>query len=80
MHGQLVEITTDLRRDGDQLLLQYRPDTLHALRICIRRIRGILKHIGSEKARRYRKSWGGFASLTNDARDWDVLTGMREVC
>jgi len=39
----------------------------------VRRIRSILKQIDSHRSRRYRKIWGGFAAVTNDARDWDIF-------
>ena len=43
------------------------------MRIRIRRIRSLLKQVGNRNARYFRKTWGGFAAVTNQARDWDVF-------
>lgn len=51
----------------------YSSEQLYALRVGVRRIRSLLKSIGSPRARRFRKTWRGFAAVTNRARDWDVF-------
>jgi len=73
MHRPLKKLTTGVVREGQRLVVKYRPKKLHAFRIGIRRIRSILKQIGSHKSRRFRKTWGGLNAITNDARDWDVF-------
>jgi len=73
MHRPLKKLTKGVVREGQQLVVKYRPKKLHAFRIGIRRIRSILKQIGSHRSRRFRKTWGGLNAITNDARDWDVF-------
>lgn len=73
MHQTLFNISSKIEEAGNALTLAYSPDQLYALRVNIRRTRSILKHLGSHKSRSYRKTWGGFAAVTNDARDWDVF-------
>jgi CHAD domain-containing protein len=73
MHQTLFNISGEIEEAGNALSLTYSPGQLYALRVGIRRTRSILKHIGSHKSRSYRKTWGGFAAVTNDARDWDVF-------
>jgi len=73
MHQTLLEITDGIEQAGERLARAYQPKRLYALRVGIRRTRSILKQIGSYRSRRYRKVWGGFAAVTNDARDWDVF-------
>jgi CHAD domain-containing protein len=73
MHRPLKKLTAGVARNGQQLVAKYRPKKLHAFRIGIRRIRSILKQIGSHRSRRFRKTWGGLNAITNDARDWDVF-------
>jgi CHAD domain-containing protein len=73
MHEQLLELTGDVSREAARLRVEYDPTALHAFRVAIRRIRSILKQMGGYRARRYRKIWGGFAVITNQARDWDVF-------
>ena len=73
MHQPLKELTTEVAREGQRLAARYRPKKLHSFRIGIRRIRSILKQIGSHRSRRFRKTWGGLNAITNDARDWDVF-------
>jgi len=71
---QLFEkITAEVTFVSDRLTGHYRPKDLHRLRIGIRRIRGLLKQVGNRNARHFRKTWGGFAAVTNQARDWDVF-------
>ena len=73
MHGQLLELSDTVEMTALELLKNYQPVDLHAFRVSIRRIRSILKQMDSPRARRYRKVWGGFATVTNQARDWDVF-------
>lgn len=73
MHGQLLELSDTVENTALELLKSYQPGGLHAFRVSIRRIRSILKQMDSPRARRYRKVWGGFAAVTNQARDWDVF-------
>jgi len=73
MHRNLLEITRNIEQASSQLVLEYRPDYLYAFRVGVRTIRSILKQLGSHKSRGLRKTWGGFAAATNEARDWDVF-------
>lgn len=73
MHQNLLNMTGTIEEASDALNYAYSPEQLYALRTGIRRIRSILKHIDSHRSRGYRKTWGGFAAVTNDARDWDVF-------
>lgn len=73
MQGQLLELSDAVEGRGHELLKNYEPDDLHAFRVNIRRIRSILKQMDNPRARRYRKVWGGFAAVSNLARDWDVF-------
>jgi CHAD domain-containing protein len=73
MHPQLQEITATIRRARAELLDSYSVDALYALRVAIRRCRAILKQADTHSAHRLRKSWGGLATLSNRARDWDVF-------
>ena len=73
MHRPLKKLTTGVVRKGQQLVAKYKPKKLHTFRIDIRRIRSILKQIGSHRSRRFRKTWGGLTATTNNARDWDVF-------
>jgi CHAD domain-containing protein len=73
MQEALEKLTERVERSANGLKHGYRVRELHALRVGIRRIRTFLKQSGSHRARRLRKTWGGFAAATNDARDWDVF-------
>ena len=73
MQEALEKMTERVERSANGLVQGYRVRQLHALRVGIRRIRTFLKQSGSHRARRLRKTWGGFAAATNDARDWDVF-------
>lgn len=73
MHSRLMELSEGVVRAGESLSERYDPKALYAFRVAVRRIRSILKHIDSHQSRRFRKIWGGFAAVTNDARDWDVF-------
>jgi CHAD domain-containing protein len=73
MHKRLLELTDGVARAGENVLSEYVPKQLYAFRVGVRRVRSILKQIDSHRSRRYRKIWGGFAAVTNDARDWDVF-------
>ena len=68
-----MEISGEVTFFGDRLMGNYRPKDLHRMRIRIRRIRSLLKQVGNRKARYFRKTWGGFAAVTNQARDCDVF-------
>jgi CHAD domain-containing protein len=78
MHLQLQQITDELESASRALATGYDPEQLYILRVRIRRIRSILKHAEGHRARSFRKSWGGFAAVTNDARDWDVFLSTAE--
>jgi CHAD domain-containing protein len=73
MHKKLLELTVGVAQAGENVLSKYDPKQLYAFRVGVRRIRSILKQIDSHRSRRYRKIWGGFAAVTNDARDWDIF-------
>jgi CHAD domain-containing protein len=73
MHQQLLELTDKAKRAASALVAAYDPEKLYDFRVGSRRIRSILKHIGSHRARSFRKAWGGFTAVTNEARDWDVF-------
>ncbi len=73
MHQLLVKLTVKVTKVSDRLTGAYRPKDLHRLRISIRRIRSLLKQVSDRNARHFRKTWGGFAAVTNQARDWDVF-------
>jgi len=73
MRQLFVEISREVTFFGDRLTDDYRPKDLHGMRIRIRRIRSLLKQIDNLHARYFRKTWGGFAAVTNQARDWDVF-------
>ena len=73
MHVQLLELSDTIEKTALELLKNYQPVDLHTFRVSIRRIRSILKQMDNTRARRYRKVWGGFATVTNQARDWDVF-------
>ena len=68
-----LELTRIVMSVSDRLIDEYRPKDLHHLRISIRRIRSLLKQVQDHKARYFRKTWGGFAAVTNQARDSDVF-------
>ena len=73
MNQLLVILTVEVTSVSDRLTGVYRPKDLHRLRIGIRRIRSLLKQVSDRNARHFRKTWGGFAAVTNQARDWDVF-------
>ena len=73
MHKKLLELTVGVAQAGESVLSEYNPKQLYAFRVGVRRIRSILKQIDSHRSRRYRKIWGGFAAVTNNARDWDIF-------
>lgn len=73
MHQLLVKLTVKVTTVSDRLTGAYRAKDLHRLRISIRRIRSLLKQVNDRNARHFRKTWGGFAAVTNQARDWDVF-------
>ena len=73
MHKKLLGLTVGVAQAGESVLSEYDPKQLYAFRVGVRRIRSILKQIDSHRSRRYRKIWGGFAAVTNDARDWDIF-------
>jgi len=73
MRQLFVKITGEVTSVSDRLTGYYQPKDLHRLRIGIRRIRSLLKQVSNRNARHFRKIWGGFAAVTNQARDWDVF-------
>jgi CHAD domain-containing protein len=73
MHQQLLELTEKAERAANEVVTAYEAGKLYEFRVGSRRIRSILKHIGSHRARSFRKAWGGFTAVTNEARDWDVF-------
>lgn len=73
MHTKLMELTTVVKQAAEGVVENYDPKPLYEFRVSVRRIRSILKQMDSHQSRRYRKIWGGFAAITNDARDWDVF-------
>lgn len=73
MQQRLTELTASLEQAAAALQGGYQPQELYALRVGMRRIRSMLKPLESTRARRFRKAWGGFAAVTNQARDWDVF-------
>ena len=73
MHKILQELTDTVEQAASRLRGRYSARHLYAMRVGMRRIRSILKKSGSHRARRFRKTWGGFATVTNHARDWDVF-------
>ncbi len=78
MHTILLEISDVIEQASADLLREYDPERLYALRVSARRTRSILKHIGDHRSRRFRKSWGGFTATTNESRDWDVFLATAE--
>jgi CHAD domain-containing protein len=70
---RLIEVTTTVEQAAASLRQGYAAEHLYALRVGMRRIRSMLKPLGSTGPRRFRKTWGGFAAVTNRARDWDVF-------
>ena len=73
MHKDLRRLTREIRQAARDLRHGYESARLYEFRVAIRRIRSMLKHRGSKRARRLRRTWGGFAAVTNRARDWDVF-------
>lgn len=73
MQEPLTKLTDSVACSAEGLEHRYRARQLHALRVGIRRIRTFLKHSGGHRARRLRKTWGAFAAVTSEARDWDVF-------
>jgi len=73
MRKTLRKQTRKIARAGQALCEAYDAETLHGLRVAIRRIRSLLKGHGKRRTRRFRRTWGGFAHVTNRARDWDVF-------
>ncbi|MEE4216353.1 MAG: CHAD domain-containing protein [Xanthomonadales bacterium] len=73
MHQRLLKVTQDLEQAQDALLEFYATDRLYDFRVASRRIRSILKQSGDHRSRAMRKTWGGLAAVTGNARDWDVF-------
>lgn len=77
---RLEEVTEAIEQAAGALCQGYQVEQLYALRVGMRRLRSMLKPIDSTRARRLRKVWSGFATVTNRARDWDVfLLASREL-
>ena len=73
MQNRLQEVTEGIEQASAELRQGYQAQQLYALRVGMRRLRSMLKPIDSTRARRFRKAWSGFATVTNRARDWDVF-------
>jgi CHAD domain-containing protein len=73
MQEALVNLTNVVAHSAGALAQRYGSRRLYALRVSVRRIRTFLKQSGGHRARRLRKTWGAFAAITNEARDWDVF-------
>ena len=78
MHKDLRRLTREIRQAARDLRHGYEPARLYEFRVAIRRVRSMLKHRGSKRARRLRRTWGCFAAVTNRARDWDVFVAAAE--
>jgi CHAD domain-containing protein len=78
MQQDLRTLTREIRQAARDLRRHYEPARLYDLRVAIRRIRSMLKHRDSKRARRFRRTWGAFAAATNRARDWDVFLSTAE--
>lgn len=78
MHQRLLEVTGDLDAARQAVLRGYDPVRLYNFRVAVRRIRSILKQIGSDRAHALRKAWGAMVEVTGDARDWDVFISTAE--
>ena len=80
MQQRLTELTAAVEQAATSLRGGYQAEELYALRVGMRRIRSLLKPLDSTRSRQFRKAWGGFATVTNRARDWDVfLLAAREM-
>lgn len=73
VHQRFQEVTAAIERAESALRQAYEAEQLYSLRVAMRRVRSMLKPVGSHRARRFRKIWGGFAAVTSRARDWDVF-------
>lgn len=73
MEAPLEQLTERVEHAAEGIRRRYGAKRLHILRVGIRRIRTFLKHSGGHRARRLRRTWGAFAAVTGDARDWDVF-------
>lgn len=73
MQAPLEQLTERVEHSAEGLRRRYGARRLHILRVGIRRIRTFLKHSSGHRARRLRRTWGAFAAVTGDARDWDVF-------
>jgi len=73
VQDRLQEVTEGIEQAAAELRQGYQAEQLYALRVGMRRLRSMLKPIDSTRARRFRKAWSGFATVTNRARDWDVF-------
>jgi CHAD domain-containing protein len=73
MRQIFLTLTENVTSISARLVTEYNPKDLHRLRIDMRRIRSLLKQVKDHRARHFRKAWGGFAEVTNQARDWDVF-------
>lgn len=62
-----------LRVKRSALLRRYDVKALHQLRVALRRLRSLLRHIESDAAQALRRDLGHLADATNAARDWDTL-------
>jgi CHAD domain-containing protein len=60
------------------LLRRYNDEALHQLRVSLRRLRSLLRHIDSDPAQALCRDLGNLANATNAARDWDTLAERAE--
>ena len=63
MQPRLSEVTATVEQAAASLRQDYAAEHLYALRVGMRRIRSMLKPLGSTGPRRFRKTWGGFAAV-----------------
>jgi CHAD domain-containing protein len=73
MKADLTSLTKTVEASRADLLADYDPETLHVLRVAIRRLRTHLDAVADKGARKQRERWAKIVARTNDARDWDVL-------
>lgn len=66
-------ITRELGKRRDSLLIEYDHEDLHRLRVYIRRARALLKQYPDNQSKAIRAEWRTLADKTNAARDWDTL-------
>lgn len=73
MSSASSNLLLQLRLKRGALLRRYDDNALHRLRVALRRLRSLLRHIESDAAQELRRDLGRLADATNAARDWDTL-------